>query len=90
MPDSPGETPGAGLPGVKPYVAPPWGHDLTWPLGVAVPLGWATESTYLAVKKPCLLRKTVEQDSWVTTQTGLNYNANLVKKYDVYCRRHFT
>ena len=61
-------------------MAPPWEHDLTWPLGVAVPLGWATESIYLAVKKPCLLRKTVEHDSWGTTQKGLNCNANLVKK----------
>ena len=60
-------------------MTPPWGHDLTWPLGVAVPLSWATESIYLAVKKPCLLRKTAERDSWVTTQMGLNYNANLVK-----------
>lgn len=60
-------------------MAPLWGHDLTWPLGVAVPLVWATESIYLAVKKPCLLRKTVEQDNWVPTQMGLNYNANLVK-----------
>lgn len=71
-------------------VAPRWAHDLTRPLGGAVPLGWATESIYLAVKKPCLLRKTVERDSWVTPQTGLNYHANLVKKDDVYRRRHFT
>lgn len=71
---------GPGLPQVQPCVAPLWGHDPTWPLGVTVPLGWATESIYLAVKKPCLLRKTVELDSWVTIQTGLNYNANLVKK----------
>lgn len=70
---------GAGLP-AKPCVAPQWDHDLTWPLGVTVPLGWAMESIYLAVKKPCLLRKTVEPDSWITIQTGLNYNANLVKK----------
>lgn len=29
------------------------GHFLTKPLGVAVQLGWASVSTYLAVKKPC-------------------------------------
>lgn len=61
-------------------MAPPWGHELTWPLGVAVPLGWAAESIYLAVKKPCLLRKTVGHDNWGATQKGLNCNASLVKK----------
>lgn len=47
---------GAGLVAVKTGVASPrvwWGHFLTQPLGVAVQLGWASVSTYLAVKKPC-------------------------------------
>lgn len=65
----------------KPRMAPPWVHDLSRPLGGAVPLGWATESIYLAVKKPCLLRKTVVPDSCgELLRRGLNYNAKLVRK----------